>query len=56
MHYDYVRAYYDDLRNHGRKHKEALNIIARKLLRIAYEVCVNEKDFDPDIAFAGYRT
>ena len=53
MHYDYVRAYYDELKAAGRKHTEALCIIARKLLRIAYQVVVHEKEFDAKIAFAG---
>lgn len=51
MNYDYVRAYYDELKLQGRKHKEAHCIIARKLLRIAYQVAVNGKDYDPKIAF-----
>lgn len=52
MNYDYVRAYYDDLKLQGRKHKEAHCIIARKLLRIAYQVAVNGKKYDPKIAFS----
>lgn len=52
MHYDYVRAYYDGLKAAGRKHTEALCIIARKLLRIAYQVVVNEREFDAKIAFS----
>jgi len=52
MNYDYVRAYYDDLKLQGRKHKEAHCIIARKLLRIAYQVAVNGKEYDPEIAFS----
>lgn len=53
MNYDYVRNYYDKLKAQGRKHKEAHCIIARKLLRIAYEVAVNGKEYDPEIAFSG---
>lgn len=52
LNYDYVRAYYDRLKDQGRKHVEAVCMIARKLLRIAYHVVVNNKHFDPKIAFA----
>lgn len=52
MNYDYVRAYYDELKLQGRKHIEAICMIARKLLRIAYYVVINEKVFDPKIAFS----
>lgn len=51
LNYDYVRAYYDQLKTQGRKHAEAVCIIARKLLRIAYYVVVNKVQFDPKIAF-----
>lgn len=52
LNYDYVRAYYDRLKAQGRKHVEAVCMIARKLLRIAYHVVVNKVQFDPKIAFA----
>jgi len=52
LNYDYVRAYYDQLKAQGRKHAEAVCIIARKLLRIAYYVVVNKVQFDPKIAFS----
>lgn len=52
MNYDYVRAYYDELKAKGRNHVEANCIISRKLLRIAYHVVVNEKEYDPKIAFS----
>lgn len=52
MNYDYVRAYYDQLKAKGRNHVEANCIISRKLLRIAYHVVVNEKEYDPKIAFS----
>lgn len=55
MHYDYIRAYYDKLKTQGRKHVEALCIIARKLLRIAYEVIVNGKEYDSNIAFGAQK-
>ena len=52
LNYDYVRAYYDRLKAQGRKHVEAVCIIARKQLRIAYHIVVNKIDFDPKIAFS----
>jgi len=52
MNYDEVRACYDCLKAGGRNHVEALCIIARKLLRIAYAVLVKGKTYDPEIAFA----
>jgi len=52
MNYDYVRAYYDQLKSQGRKHVEAVCIIARKLLRIAYHVVTKGIQFDQKIAFA----
>ena len=53
MNYDCVRAYYDKLKARGRSHTEAICIISRKLLRIAYEIVVNGKIYDPEIAFPG---
>ena len=52
LNYDYVRAYYDNLKAQGRKHAEAVCMIARKLLRIAYHVVTKRIQFDPTIAFA----
>lgn len=52
MNYAEVRAYYDRLKTAGRNHVEALCIIARKLLRIAYAILVKGKEYDPNIAFA----
>ena len=52
MNYEYVRAYYDQLKSQGRKHVEAVCIIARKLLRIAYLMVKKGIRFDPGIAFA----
>ena len=51
MNYEEVRAYYDRLKLGGRNHVEALCIIARKLLRIAYAILVKGKTYDPAIAF-----
>jgi len=51
-----VRDYYDALKAGGRRHTEALCIIARKMLRIAYHVVVNEVEFDSKIAFAQHNT
>jgi transposase len=56
MNYAYIRAYYDDLKAQGRRHVEALCIIARKLLRIAYQVIVIGKQYDEKIAFAVQKT
>lgn len=52
MNYDEVRKYYLKLKAAGRNHIEALCIIARKLLRIAYVVLVQGKEYDANIAFA----
>ncbi len=52
LNYDYVRAYYDRLKGQGRKHVEAVCIIARKQLRIAHHIVTNNIDFDPKIAFS----
>lgn len=52
MNYAEVRACYDVIKATGRNHVEALCIIARKLLRIAYAILVKGKIYDPDIAFA----
>lgn len=52
MNYAEVHVYYDRLKAAGRNHVEALCIIARKLLRIAYAILVKGKEYDPNIAFA----
>ena len=51
MHYPEVHRYYETLKAGGRNHVEALCIIARKLLRIAYAVLVKGKVYDAKIAF-----
>lgn len=51
MNYPEVRRYYDQLKSQGRHHVEALGIIARKLLRIAYAILVKGKTYDARIAF-----
>lgn len=51
MHYPEVHRYYETLKAGGRNHVEALCIIARKLLRIAYAVLVKGKEYDAEIAF-----
>jgi transposase len=51
LNYPYVRRYYDALKEKGRKHKEAVIIIAKKLLNILYVLIVREEDFDPMKAF-----
>jgi len=45
------RCYYDYLKAKGRKHKEALVIMARKLLSIIYSLMVDGKTFDHTKAF-----
>ena len=45
------RLYYDHLKAKGRKHKEALVIMARKLLNIMFSIIVHGKQFDPTKAF-----
>lgn len=45
------RCYYDHLKAKGRKHKEALVIMARKLLSIIYSLIVHDKKFDHSKAF-----
>ncbi len=56
MNDEVVRRYYDHLKARGRKHVEALCIIARKLLNIAYAVLIKGKTYDPNIAFALPKT
>jgi len=51
MHYPEVHRYYEALKAGGRNHVEALCIIARKLLRIAYAILVKGKTYDAEIAF-----
>lgn len=51
VNYPEVRQYYEMLKAAGRNHVEALCIIARKLLRIAYTILVKEKTYDPAMAF-----
>lgn len=48
MNHEAFRAYYDKLKADGRKHKEALLIIARKLLRILFAVLKQGKPFSFD--------
>lgn len=56
MNYPEVRSYYDRLKAGGRKHVEALCIIARKLLRIGYIILVKGRQYDPNIAFTTATT
>lgn len=48
MNYPEYRAYYDTLKATGRGHKEAVVIIARKLVRIMYCVLKNGVPYDPE--------
>lgn len=45
------RLYYDALKANGRKHKEALVIMAKKLLSIMHALIVHQKTFDNSKAF-----
>jgi transposase len=45
------RSYYDSLKRQGSSHVEALLIIARKLLRIAFTVVTQNVSYDPKCAF-----
>lgn len=47
-----IRSYYDVLKSQGRKHVEAVLIIARKLLRIAFTLVQKQEKYDVSIAFA----
>ena len=51
INYPQVRLYYDMLREKGRKYKEAVIIIAKKLLCIMYAVIVRQETFNPAKAF-----
>ena len=51
MHYEVVHDYCEDLKAKGRNHVEALVMIARKLLRIAYAVLTKGVEYDEKIAF-----
>ncbi|KGJ90635.1 IS110 family transposase [Thalassotalea sp. ND16A] len=50
-HDEHFKAYYDQLRGNGRSYVAALCILAKKILRIAYQIMVNHKKYDPNIAF-----
>jgi hypothetical protein len=51
INYPQVRLYYDTLRAKGRTYKEAVIIIAKKLLNIMYVIIVRQETFDPVKAF-----
>jgi transposase len=53
LNYDYIRAYYDQLKAAGRKHVEAVCMIARKLLRIAFYLVTNNTKYDKNKAVFG---
>lgn len=46
------KGYYDQLRSQGRAHKEAVVIIARKLLRIAFNLAKTGQTYDRTVAWA----
>ena len=51
MHDKQFRAYYDKLRSNGRSYREALCIIAKKQIRIAYLILVRKENYDSSKAF-----
>jgi len=52
MHNDSFRRYYDELKTGGRKHVEALVIIARKIIRIAFILLKNNQLFNEKLCFS----
>lgn len=52
MHDENFKAYYETLKGQGRKYKEILVIIARKIIRIAYKLLNDNKHYDGKIAFS----
>ncbi|GAM58109.1 mobile element protein [Vibrio ishigakensis] len=51
LHDDKFRAYYDRLRAEGRDYKEALCILAKKQIRVAYHLLSIGEKYDPNKAF-----
>lgn len=51
MHNDMFRRYYEELKACGRRHVEALMIIARKLIRIAFALLKNNQYFNNELCF-----
>lgn len=51
MNYPEFRQYYDQLKQQGRKHREAVIIVARRLLRIGYTLIQKQQMFDMQEAF-----
>ena len=51
LNYKPYRCWYDQLKNKGRKHAEAVCIIARKLLRIAYHITRTKTVYDAEKVF-----
>jgi transposase len=47
MHDEASRKYYQDLKDNGRKHREALNILARKLIRTAHAILKTQQPYCP---------
>jgi transposase len=52
MNNDNFRKYYDQLKEDGRKHVEALTIIARKLIRISFVLLQKNKYYDEQLCFS----
>lgn len=51
MHNQNFKSYYTRLKQGGRSHVEALNIIARKLIRITYAIMKTKQKFNPEKCF-----
>lgn len=52
MHDPDFKAYYDRLRRENRSYKEAIVIIARKLLRICFQLAQSQQPYDRNLAWA----
>lgn len=52
IHYPEFRQIYESLKSKGRKHPEAINIIARKLLKISHAVIVNKTGYNSQFVAA----
>ncbi len=51
MHNPHFKNYYDELKKNRRSHVEALNIISRKMVRIAFSLLKNNNTFDINKCF-----
>lgn len=53
LNYDYIKQHYEELKAAGRKHVEAVIIIARKLLKIAFQLLKTKTPYDKNKAVFG---